>query len=297
MGAKQRWANGLGYRGQVFYRAIEKYGWDNIKHEILFENISKEDAVKKEIELINLYKSNCYKWNNPTYGYNATDGGDLRESGFNLTEETKAKISNSNYHNSKKRKIDCFDLDGRFTKTYDDIASVSSDLGIERTNIVKCCRKKSEYIGGKIFRYNDETNGEDIDPYIRVLPSNAKVVSKYTMNGKFIKTYSSISEAARENNCIPENIASCAKGKYNSSNGFIWLFGTQDEIECLEPRIDKTKEKKSICAYDLDGNLCKIFDSIIDAKRWIGKPNGANINAVLAGRRNKAYGYVWRYVN
>lgn len=71
----RRWNNGWGYsRNSYFYRAILKYGWDNIKHEILYENLSKDEACKKEVELIAKYQSN-----NSKYGYNLSIGG---ESGF-----------------------------------------------------------------------------------------------------------------------------------------------------------------------------------------------------------------------
>ena len=68
----KRWGyNGYGYRkNTLFYRAIQKYGWSNIKHEILYENLSKEEAEQKEIELIEKYKSN-----QPKYGYNIANGG------------------------------------------------------------------------------------------------------------------------------------------------------------------------------------------------------------------------------
>lgn len=69
---KIRWRNGEGYiKNDHFYRAIQKYGWDNIKHEIIATNLTREDACNLEKELIAKYKSNDYH-----YGYNMTEGGD-----------------------------------------------------------------------------------------------------------------------------------------------------------------------------------------------------------------------------
>ena len=45
---KRRWQNGVGYKTQNFYRAIEKYGWNNFEHIILEEGLSLEEATKKE---------------------------------------------------------------------------------------------------------------------------------------------------------------------------------------------------------------------------------------------------------
>lgn len=54
----KRWRNGLGYKNNIyFYRSILKYGWNNFKHQILYDNLSLEDAKLKEIELICKYNS------------------------------------------------------------------------------------------------------------------------------------------------------------------------------------------------------------------------------------------------
>ena len=60
---KLRWGvNGNGYKGnKYFYNAIQKYGWENFEHKILFENLSLEEACDKEKYLIELYKSNKQK--------------------------------------------------------------------------------------------------------------------------------------------------------------------------------------------------------------------------------------------
>lgn len=67
-----RWCNGFGYRGQsYFFKSILKYGWDNFTHEILFTGLTKEEACQREIELIDLYKSNQRE-----FGYNISSGGE-----------------------------------------------------------------------------------------------------------------------------------------------------------------------------------------------------------------------------
>lgn len=67
---KDRWQNGNGYRGQWFYNGIEKHGWDNIKHEIVQSELSKEEAMLLEEKLIDELHSWC-----PGVGYNDALGG------------------------------------------------------------------------------------------------------------------------------------------------------------------------------------------------------------------------------
>ena len=69
----RRWQNGFGYKeNPYFYSAIQRYGWDNFKHEILFENLTQEEAEAKEIELIAHYNST-----NRACGYNISSGGGI----------------------------------------------------------------------------------------------------------------------------------------------------------------------------------------------------------------------------
>ena len=62
---------GSGYQYcTAFWRAIQKYGWDNFKYEELEKVDNVEEANNREIYYIKLYHSN-----NPQYGYNIYEGG------------------------------------------------------------------------------------------------------------------------------------------------------------------------------------------------------------------------------
>ena len=67
----RRFQNGFGYRSQkLLWRAICKYGWENIEHVILHSGISKEEACDLEIKYINEYNTTC-----SDFGYNIENGG------------------------------------------------------------------------------------------------------------------------------------------------------------------------------------------------------------------------------
>lgn len=110
-GVKNRWGkDGKGYYGhRYFWNAIQKYGWDNIKHVILAQGLSKKWACRLEQLLIAEYMAN-----NSEYGYNLSIGGEFN-SGFHYkrtpefierirelntgkhhSEETRRKISENN---------------------------------------------------------------------------------------------------------------------------------------------------------------------------------------------------------
>lgn len=105
---EKRWGNnGVNYKtSPYFYSAIKKYGWDNFDHDILFENLTHDEACRKEQELIKHYNSM-----NREFGYNSTSGGDI----FIMSEEARQKLSQSMMGNKnglghpcseeKKRKI------------------------------------------------------------------------------------------------------------------------------------------------------------------------------------------------
>lgn len=141
--AKKRWENGFGYtktKQPVMYNAIKKYGWENILHLILFEDLTKKQANEKEKELIKKYKTNCKKYGNE-FGYNMTDGGDgtcghicSTEARTKISEAHKRKRMGSKNHMSKP--IIC---DG---KKYESTSIFCHNYGL-------CCSTVEKWLHGK----------------------------------------------------------------------------------------------------------------------------------------------------
>ena len=81
----RRWREGKGYEGQLVFDAILKYGWDNIRHEIVATGLTKDEAEQLEIEMIKCLHSLSHE-----NGYNIDKGGNCISG---LSDEVKAKIS------------------------------------------------------------------------------------------------------------------------------------------------------------------------------------------------------------
>ena len=80
-----RWANGTGYKHSPhFLAAIQKYGWNNIRHEIIRAGLTKQEAERLEVELIAKYKAT-----DRAHGYNSDNGGNAPGS---KSAETRRKI-------------------------------------------------------------------------------------------------------------------------------------------------------------------------------------------------------------
>ena len=99
-----RWQNGLGYLKKnkygeytqpAFARAIEKYGWDNFEHIVVFKDVSKECACNYEKQLILLFRTQ-----DRDYGYNISSGGDDGCVGRIVSKETRTRLSDA--HKGKK---------------------------------------------------------------------------------------------------------------------------------------------------------------------------------------------------
>ena len=219
----QRWRNGKGYTNNIaFYRAIQKYGWDNFDHKIIANNLTKEEADKFEIDMISFYDSN-----NPDKGYNLTIGGG-GTNGYRLTEEQRNKISELQkgriltdewkLHIGESLKGEkspwygkAFSEEHRQNLSESHKGQVSSYGMLGKKHSEETKRKMSESKAN--HKVSDETR-------MKIGESNSKKV-------RCIETglvYSGLPEASRDTGCPKSGISMCCNGKQKSSKGYHWEY-------------------------------------------------------------------------
>ena len=253
---ERRWLNGRGYSTQMFYRAVLKYGWDNIIHEILYTNLTKEEAERMEIELIVYYKSN-----QPDFGYNIANGGNCAES---IAEETRQKLSEAH-----KGKIPSEETRKKLSKATSGVNNpfygkkhtdetkqklreihlgLESKLkGVPQTDETK--KKESESAKRRFanpknhpmfgVHHTDETKQKMSKSHKGLKQSeehskhngesHKKPIIQYTKQFEFIQMWDSATDAARAIGGHSTCIAACCRKRISSAYGFIWRYAVDVE--------------------------------------------------------------------
>jgi hypothetical protein len=159
----------------------------------------------------------------------------------------------------------------------------------------------AENIGDMISLKVVEEEKEDVKQreYHRKI---TRQVNKYTLDGEYIETYDSISDAARANETFESSVRACCNRKTRRSGGFIYRFADDEEPVVMEKpvsvRVSKDgkvsyKKRYVIEQYSLDGTLLDTFNTIVEA----GEKTGISQSAIwhcVKGHTKTSGGYVWK---
>lgn len=269
---KNRWQNGHGYKKQIFYRAIKKYGWENINHEILFEGLTKKQAGEMEQHLIEKYDCIIPK------GYNKSKGGEYGALGVHPSDETRKKLSEAHKgyqpsletrrklsESNKGRHVSAETrrkIGESFKRTYHNNPELRKKLSEVRKGIhpsPESCRKNSEaHKGANNWNYGKHQSAE----------TRQKISESLKGRHLSIETRQKISEAEKGVN------------NYN--------YGKHLSAETRR-KIGEANAKAVICV-----ETGILYSSCTEAAKSIGVVKSA-IGNVLHGRRKTAGGYHWKY--
>lgn len=199
MSPKKRWDCGRGYKNnEYFTRSINKYGWENFSHFILFSELSESEAKSKEIELIKKYKSNERE-----FGFNISSGGESH-SGTKISKSHKKAVSIAN-----KGKI----VSQETRKKLSESAKRYFSNPKTRENHGKC------EIGKLNHRYGIKLTDEE------KIARGARPVLQFTLQGEFVGRFISMHEASEKTKISRSTIKLCCSGKYKQAGGFVWKYG------------------------------------------------------------------------
>lgn len=261
---ERRWNNGNGYKAcPLVDRAIEKYGWENVKHEVLQTAKTQRDAEVAERYYIALYSTT-----DPKFGYNVLEGGNI--SNNHADDEMRYKLGNGNRGKVKsadekqkisygvKKVFERPESNGHFGMKMSDesrkkqsesrkkrwsndelrrsaarerMSCRMSDPAIKSATINRlalCRRKKGEY------KWSEEAKAKLSKAFkgrwVGGKSHWAKPVLQFTKDGVFLKRWDCAKDAERAGVALACNISKCClhKKSVHIVGGYVWRFESDE---------------------------------------------------------------------
>lgn len=220
--------------------------------------------------------------------------------GYNLPYEIYAWIN----LNDCETKVAQYDLDGNFINEFKSLSDANKYLFGENTNKRVSMINKISY--GYIWKYiiddnyknklsDDELNNKKTYLY------KYEECYQYDLNGKFIKSYFSASDAAKQINSTQGNISACCRKEIFQVKGYIWRYAKNEEYgkDLDDSEIRKLKIhglSKNVLQYNKNGDFIREYMSITDASNILHIPT-TNICKCCNKKLKSIGGYIFRYSN
>ena len=267
---EKRWNQGKGYMGNYhFWRAIQKYGWDNICHEIICNKLTYEQASFLEEFLIGFYCTT-----QRSHGYNIRDGGN---GSFSI--ESRQKMSESRMGNQNAKG-----------------AHHSDDV---RHRISQSLKKHFQ-------THTHQSLGKHLECNLGEDNAMARSVCCVDENERIIKIYGCIVDASNDTGCSAQSICNCCHGRKYSAKGYLWRYyqgGTafiESESLPQKPRDNfkgvNNPAARRIVEIDSDGNIINIFDYAKLAANMYGLDLSAIIKC-CKGKMKHTKGHIFKYLS
>lgn len=204
---EKRWLCGHGYkRNTHFWKAIQKFGWNNFTHEILATGLTQQQAEKMEKDLVREYNST-----DKNRGYNVAEGGHA------LTEASREKIGATR----KERRIKPWNTGKHLSQqTRDKISEANKG----NSNHVVWTDEQKERVRATKVGENNPNYGkpmtEETKQRLRAL--NEIPVVQICEDGD--RVFKSAKEAGEKTGIANCNITRVCKGQRATAGGYAWRY-------------------------------------------------------------------------
>ena len=122
----------------------------------------------------------------------------------------------------KIRKINQYNLDKEFIKTWNSATEIMNILGYKNGEILKCCKREISTYKDFIWIYDDE-NINNVELFEKK-DKKCREVIQLTEDGKYIAEFPSITKASKITNIERRKIGECCNKKCATAGGFVWKY-------------------------------------------------------------------------
>ena len=251
----------------VLHKAVRKYGYENFKRTIIKIFPDNEEGRKQAFELEAILVNETLLKSKSTYNTA------LGES----TTENLMKI------------VYMFDLNGNYLRSFKSAREAAAYIQPDnqdnaRAAIKNNCLGTTSSSYGYFWSYTKEFTYKN---------ECMKEVAQYTINGKFLRTFKSITEA--EVALSLNNIAQ-AIYKKGSAGGYQWRYFEGDTSDISTLVNVKTKNLLlPIIMFDKSGKIIKKFDCVKQCVNEYPELSASQINRVLNKTIKSHKGYTFKY--
>jgi len=221
---ENRWKNGIGYKSSPhFWNAIQKYGWENIKHEILHSELPKDDACKYEREYIESHNSTDRR-----FGYNEKSGGEI---GVIFSEIVRKKISDGEKEFYKLHPEKREEISRRITGFHHSEES-KKKMSIAKTGthfvMTDEWKRKIGESNKRTYSENTELRNSAANRMREYGLSKSIKVEQLDLDGNVIATYDSLHDASRKTGVRNGNISRVCRGICKTAGGYNWRYAVNN---------------------------------------------------------------------
>lgn len=175
-----------------------------------------------------------------------------------------------------------YSSDGQYDCCYESVSDAGRVNNMPSTNISRAC-KMGYLSNNKYFSY-------EFHPFY-IKPKNLTIrgshVYQYSLEGQFIKEYSSCNQAEKELN-VKRGLSTAIKlGRIFA--GFQWSL---EKLDSMSPIQNPPKKARKVGQYNLEGELIKIFNTVTECTKEF-----SGCRHVLQGRNKTSGGYIFKYID
>lgn len=251
----------------VLHKAVRKYGYENFKRTIIKIFPDNEEGRKQAFELEAILVNETLLKSKSTY--NTALGGRETE---NLMKT-----------------VYMFDLNGNYLRSFKSAREAAAYIQPDnqdnaRAAIKNNCLGTTSSSYGYFWSYTKEFTYKN---------ERVKEVAQYTINGKFLRTFKSITEAEV---ALSLNNITQAIYKKGSAGGYQWRYFEGDTSDI--PTLVNVKTKNlflPIIMFDKSGKIIKKFDCVKQCVNEYPELSASQINRVLNKTIKSHKGYTFKY--